>query len=332
MRLDTDDPRQVEDFLTLGERVAAHDRDGMPECRHQTRHLITRAVPGEHREMYRVVEDGETVGALMITIPERENSHLAQFGLLVAPGHRRRGIGTALLETALTRAREHGCTTMLTNATGPLPERSVWADTASEFAAVHGFTAAQRMIGQQLDLADSEAAAGRWWPEAARASAGYDLVGYVDEVPEELAEGVATLVTRVNLDVPTGEVDRKVVEFDVARLRESEVAERERGVRRVGVAARHRETGEVAGYSTLLITRGNPWLASVNMTLVAPPHRGHRLGLAMKIRVQRDVVRHFPAVTTIDTGNADVNDHMREVNRRLGFRPIGAVTVYQRRL
>ena len=54
-------------------------------------------------------DDGRVVGRLSVARdPHRASSHVADLGLMVAAGHRRRGIGRALLERAVAWAREAG--------------------------------------------------------------------------------------------------------------------------------------------------------------------------------------------------------------------------------
>lgn len=54
-------------------------------------------------------EDGVIVGRLSIARdPHQASRHVADLGLMVADGHRRRGIGRALLEQAVVWAREAG--------------------------------------------------------------------------------------------------------------------------------------------------------------------------------------------------------------------------------
>ena len=57
-------------------------------------------------------------------------------------------------------------------------------------------------------------------------------------------------------------------------------------------------------------------------TLVRPDHRGHRLGLAVKVANLRVVQETQRQLTTLVTFNADVNAPMVAVNEVLGFRPV----------
>ena len=55
-------------------------------------------------------------------------------------------------------------------------------------------------------------------------------------------------------------------------------------------------------------------------TIVLPGHRGHRLGLAMKVQNHRAVRERSPRVRILITGNAGVNAPMNAVNDALGYR------------
>ena len=54
-------------------------------------------------------------------------------------------------------------------------------------------------------------------------------------------------------------------------------------------------------------------------------HRGHRLGLLLKAEMLRWLAEAEPQVTSIDTWNAESNDHMIAVNERLRYRALGRV-------
>lgn len=59
--------------------------------------------------LYVVEDDGQIVGRLSLSRdPHPASPHVADLGLMVAAGHRRRGIGRALLEQAVTWARASG--------------------------------------------------------------------------------------------------------------------------------------------------------------------------------------------------------------------------------
>ncbi len=69
-----------------------------------------------------------------------------------------------------------------------------------------------------------------------------------------------------------------------------------------------------------------------NITLVDPDHRGHRLGLIIKIENLRYALAHEPELARVDTWNAAVNDHMISINEAIGYRPVDAWVNWQREL
>jgi hypothetical protein len=55
------------------------------------------------------------------------------------------------------------------------------------------------------------------------------------------------------------------------------------------------------------------------LTAVARPHRGHRLGLLVKAAMLELLAAHEPQLTQIVTLTAEDNEHMNAINTELGF-------------
>ncbi len=90
--------------------------------------------------------------------------------------------------------------------------------------------------------------------------------------------------------------------------------------------------GDVVAYSELVVPAHDPERVYQWGTLVRTDHRGHRLGMATKAHNLRRVQRHEPGRTVVYTWNAEVNQHMIAVNEALGFRAVGRMGEFQRRL
>lgn len=56
------------------------------------------------------------------------------------------------------------------------------------------------------------------------------------------------------------------------------------------------------------------------MTAVTRAHRGHRLGLLIKVAMLDLLAGREPELEHVLTGNADANSHMIAINANLGFR------------
>jgi RimJ/RimL family protein N-acetyltransferase len=77
------------------------------------------------------------------------------------------------------------------------------------------------------------------------------------------------------------------------------------------------------GFTDLVVRPGAPDLAVQSDTLVVREHRGHGLGLAMKLANLAALQREKPNVDRVRTWNADTNTPMLAVNRRMGFEVVG---------
>ena len=68
------------------------------------------------------------------------------------------------------------------------------------------------------------------------------------------------------------------------------------------------------------------------LTVVRPEHRGHRLGLAVKIANVEELAQRAPDVRLIVTGNASANAPMIAVNEMMGFEVASEGNFWQKHL
>jgi hypothetical protein len=62
---------------------------------------------------------------------------------------------------------------------------------------------------------------------------------------------------------------------------------------------------------------------------VARAHRGHRLGLLLKAGMLLWLAEAEPRIETVDTHNAESNNHMISVNEALGYRVMARAVEFQ---
>ncbi len=92
------------------------------------------------------------------------------------------------------------------------------------------------------------------------------------------------------------------------------------------------EDGTLVAYSHLVTTVHEPGRAYQWGTLVRRDHRGHRLGLAVKVANHHLLQAAAPEVVRVTTWNAEENEHMIAVNEALGFQPVARLAEMQKHL
>lgn len=123
----------------------------------------------------------------------------------------------------------------------------------------------------------------------------------------------------MSTDVPSGELEIELEEWDADRVAEADRITERMGTRTVTTAARHVGTGRIVAYTMLESPADAPWVAYQGDTLVHGEHRGHRLGLWVKAANLQRLARELPAVQRVHTWNAGENAHMLAINHTLGF-------------
>lgn len=260
--------------------------------------------------------DGTVAGCFLLELPDRENQARAHLEpLLVHPALRRQGIGRALLEHAVQRASSAG-RGVLTSAP--------WDGSPGErFARQAGGTPVQAEVRRCLDLTAMPPLAGPR-ADAERGAAGYSLVSWAGPVPDEYLAGAAELTTAMG-DAPHSE-DYEPTVWDADRIRENiNGIYAQAGLRGYAVAALHTGTdahpgtGAMAALTQTWVDPGVPGWALQGNTSVTRPHRGHRLGLLVKLAMLDKLTAAEPGITRIETWNAAANPHMIAINETLGF-------------
>lgn len=160
------------------------------------------------------------------------------------------------------------------------------------------------------------------WPTRWPTRPAISLLQWVGATPEEHLAAVAALESRMTTDAPMDDLQWDQEVFDSERMRVRDAVMTARKNRAYTTVVRHDASGDVVGSTMVTVADGVEDAAGQWQTIVAPEHRGHRLGLLLKIANLRYLQRHEPAVTRIDTWNADSNAPMLRVNVAMGFQPV----------
>jgi GNAT superfamily N-acetyltransferase len=266
---------------------------------------------GNPREAWLATDQGSAVGWYRLELPVRENADQAHLNIFVHPAGRRRGLGRALLQHAAGRAAAHGRTVLNGDARDGSPGEA--------FARVAGAKPGQVEVQRILDIGKLEKGKlARLRGPAERAAAGYSLVSWVGPVPEEYIEQAAAVYNGM-ADAPRDpEINHEA--WDAQRVRERVNGLRPQyGMRDYAVAARHEDTGELAGLTEVSVDPADPGWGFQVFTVVRRQHRGHRLGLLLKIAMMEQLATTEPQLERITTWNGQGNEHMIAVNEAMGY-------------
>jgi len=281
------------------------------------RESMPRRHPDFEVTLFTAYDDRVPVGAGLLNVPVKDNPTVVFVEVATHPGHRRRGIGTAVLDEVERRVRALGRQRPVVEVYAPAGGRSP----GQEFAEARGYAVANREAMKAVRLADSEPT----WPALDQLVAphlgAHRIVTWRDRCPDALVEGFGSALSRTMSLVPQGELDLDDSEFTVERLRAIEERRVAIGLATIESAA-VTAGGVVVGLTGLRVHLADPRVAHVSVTMVLPGHRGHRLGLALKLASHRALRVEEPACELVATSNADVNAHMNAINDALGYRSL----------
>ena len=219
--------------------------------------------------------------------------------LLVAPEHRRRGVGSALFETVCAFARAHGLRTLIGEHATP---------GGAAFAARFGCVDGQRNIRSLLQLQSADLAA----PDP---PLGWRVDTWLGRIPDEHIESYTRAREAID-DAPTQDGVRYAAQ-SVERVRAMEESLRRRG-RELRVTVALDSGDEVAAFTDLRVSRGSILGFTDDTATIAAASRD-RARHSGEARVSAAPARRPPGGDVVTTTNAEENAAMLRVNKRIGF-------------
>ncbi|GAB3161336.1 GNAT family N-acetyltransferase [Microbispora hainanensis] len=252
-------------------------------------------------------------GGYLLHFPQDDNTHLALLRLMTHPDRRREGIGGALLDHAIGRAREEGRRVLVAEAAADGP--------GTAFAKARGFSPASTETRLVLDLRTAD------WSglellraRAVRHATGYSLERWAGPTPDDLLGDMARLTEGMN-DDPLGDLAMEDQRWTADRVRAREEMLARAGQRTYTMIARHTAGGEPAGFTQLIVDAERPegWGRQFSTTVLGP-HRGRRLGLVLKLANITWFRACEPSVERVITWNSTANPHMLAINEAMGFK------------
>jgi len=291
---------------------------------------------------------GEVLGTARLSLPLTDNLHLAEMAVHVRPDRRRRGVGTRL--AAHLRAQAEQADRRLAGAW--VAGRQLRPDgseldgseldgseldgseldgpelSGDAFARACGLTLRNTDLHRVLSLPVDDELLDALAAEITPHHADYRLVSFTGPCPDEYVAAYCRLKAAMLTEAPMGDVEMDPEIWDERRLREEEDELAAMRRLRSTVLALDPD-GEVAGFNELLYSEHDPGRIWNWDTLVVRAHRGHRLGMAVKIANLRAVPPAHPEAFEVHTHNAAQNGPMVAVNDRLGFVPVERMGEWQ---
>jgi mycothiol synthase len=321
---DTDE--DIARSLEMGNRLQAEVLPDDPPTPLEDAIASHRSVPARMRRFtFRVfAEDGAVVAGCGARFdPDHDdNPDIMGLNINVLPEHRGQGIATRLVADMVALAQAEGRTRFFCSTNERMPSGAAFCESlgAEPKQTMH----MNHLPLDELDRAETE----RWVAEAATRSAGYELLLWDGDIPEEHVDQYLDLVLVMNT-APRDDLEVNDFTLTKKELREGEEQMHAVGMQQLTVVARRVSDGAFAGFHDVARMPSEPMNAYVRSTGVVPEHRGFALGKWLKAEMTLRILRDWPEVTHIRTGNADSNDAMLGINKKMGYRPLIGTTTWE---
>ncbi|MGI8879054.1 MAG: GNAT family N-acetyltransferase [Jatrophihabitans sp.] len=260
------------------------------------------------------------LGAVTLGMPRQENGELAAIDVTVPPEHRRHGVGAALYDHAVAVARAESRTILEDEVNVP-PGQDLATSAGGRFALRRGFASQhveQRLL---LDVPVPAPTLDGLELSARLQATGYRVESWVGCTPDEWLKPFAHMHTLMERDVPSGNLSRAPIDYDAEKVRATERRMIDQGFGPVTTLVLGPD-GAPAAYTSMLVAEPGSADVFQEDTFVLRAHRGRRLGTLAKVANLRQLAARHPQTRHVNTWTAEVNDAMRAINERFGFRPV----------
>jgi GNAT superfamily N-acetyltransferase len=273
--------------------------------------------PTEKSEWFAAFDGERVVGSGHVFLPLQDNLQIAGLGVSVAPAHRRQGIGTAIARHLSGYAADLGRTLLLGGITVPPgapddhPYRAFYRSLGFDFVITEIVRHLRLPVADDLLTSLGDDAKAHYRDS-------YTVETYIDGVPHDLLPSYCAANNKLTTDAPSGSIEFEEMSLTPEVYRSNlEVNRRLNAVSLTALALT--ADREVAAYTDLHLPASSPDRAHQWGTLVTAPHRGHRLGTAVKVANLQELQRSHPERKIVVTDNAETNRYMVSINEALGF-------------
>jgi len=286
---------------------------------------------------------GRAVLQTQLDAPATAGAGVGWIDVQVHPDHEGKGIGRALADAVDALAREAELDRLITYAVSadapgerlipPTGFGSVPAGNREvRFLLARGWTLEQVERGSRFALPADPAALAGLRADAEEHARDYRVLAWTGATPPELLDDLAALQTRMSTDAPSAGLDEPLDVWSAERIATREAQLLNSPQQLLTAAARHEPSGRLAGFTRLSAPHDLAKSVSQWDTIVLREHRGHRLGMLLKVANLQLLAEAAPGHPSVLTWNAEENRPMLAVNEAVGFAPIGYEGAWKKQL
>ena len=296
--------------------------------------------PHQPQRMIVAKVDGQVVGEASYETYVGENADSGWLSVKVLSEFRGHGIGTALADRVEAMARADGkpkgiAYTALQDVPGDrIPSPTGFGSIPAEHPDVrflqkrgYSFEQVERLSRLPLPV---EGIDDRVAEAATRSGDDYAVHYWTGATPEQWRSDIAMLATRMSTDAPSAGLEQPEDVWTVERVIEADARNAESPRTRIVAAVEHVPSGHLAGYTVLSAPAQLHRSVSQYITIVLKEHRGHKLGMLLKVANLEHLQRVKPGHSSVTTFNAEENRFMLDVNEAVGFVPIGVESAWRK--
>jgi GNAT superfamily N-acetyltransferase len=308
------------------ERLAEADRldQLFPDKDYET--MAKRDDPFGKSRRYFVEHNGEIISGFHTYLPfpdspgYESNKHLLNADLAVLTPHRRKGIGTALLRQALSLMEENDKSVL-----------TLGTEEDDGHAFLKAIGAQPKLEGAENRLALNEVdwdMVARWVKEGREGNPDTEFVFYENRIPEEHLAEIAPVFTELLNTMPFDDLDHGDIVMTPELFKEWYDQMDQLKIDH-HIYMTKEPDGAISGMTDVSWAPQTAERITQNFTGVRPEHRGRGLGKWLKAAMLEYIRGRYPQVEFVSTGNANSNDPMLAINRKLGFKTHKGGTSYQ---
>jgi len=239
-----------------------------------------------------------------------ENKHIANLNIVVLEEYRRKGIGTEFLKLIAKEIQALN-RTIIECGSDHEAGKAFLRHYGAEMV-IEGAENRLEMKNVDWDLMQS------WIDEGPKRAPDVRIETFLDECPEEIIDEYCEMYTEALNMQPLGEIESRA-NIDAEARRKGEKRTKEIGQTNYTMMTREKD-GKISGMTEIFYDPREGHRMFQGLTGVRPEYRGRGLGKWLKALMIVHIRNNYPEVERIITGNAESNEAMLSINKRMGFK------------